>query len=96
MFESENVNKKTQGSQKGCQRDRFENYSRWINLTREIETFGQLPTEKKKKKNRFLIKNNDTALEEVQKSKFAQINNKRYYFSEGIVYPSVFAQNCSI
>ena len=95
MFESENVNKKTQGSQKGCQRDRFENYSRWINLTREIETFGQLPTEKKKKK-RFLIKNNDTVLEEVQKSKFAQINNKRYYFSEGIVYPSVFAQNCSI
>ena len=25
-------------------------------------------------------------LEEMQKSKFAQINNKRYYFSDGIVF----------
>ena len=24
-------------------------------------------------------------LEEIEKSKFAQINNKRYYFSNGIV-----------
>ena len=55
-----------------------------INLIREIETFGQLPTEKQKQ-NRFMIKNNEMVLEEIEKSKFAQIINNRYYFTDDIV-----------
>ena len=31
------------------------------------------------------IKNNNMVLEEIQKSKFVQINDKRYYFSDSIV-----------
>ena len=54
------------------------------NLIREIETFVQLPKEKQKQ-NRFTIKNNEMVLEEIEKSKFAQIINKRYYFSDDIV-----------
>ena len=29
-------------------------------------------------------------LEEIEKSKFARINDKRYYFSDGVVSLSVF------
>ena len=44
------------------------------------ETFDQL-TPEKQKQNRFSIKNNKMILQEIEKSKFASINNKRYYFS---------------
>ena len=63
---------------------KFEDYAERINLIREIETFAQLPKEKEKQ-NRFTIKNNQMILEEIEKSKFAQINNKRYYFSDRIL-----------
>ena len=62
----------------------LENYSKQINSLKEIKTFGQLPVEKQKQK-RFTIKNNEMILEEIEKSKFVQINDKRYYFSDGIV-----------
>ena len=55
---------------------KFEDYAERINSIREIETFAQLPKEKQKQ-NRFTIKNNQMILEEIEKSKFAQINNKR-------------------
>ena len=63
---------------------KFEDYAERINSIREIETFAQLPKEKQKQ-NRFTIKNNQMILEEIEKSKFAQINNKRYYFSDRIL-----------
>ena len=62
----------------------FESYSKRINSIKEIETFDQLPTEKQKQ-NIFAIKSNEMILEEIEKSKLAQINDKRYYFSDGIV-----------
>ena len=62
----------------------FEDYAKRINLIREMETFRQLPKEKPKQ-NRFTIKSNRIVLEEIEKSKFAQINYKRYYFIDGIV-----------
>ena len=40
---------------------------------------------KNKKKNRLVIKQNEMDLEEIEKSKFKQISDKRYYFSDGIV-----------
>ena len=61
-----------------------ENYSKRINSIKEIETFDQLPTEKQKQ-NIFAIKSNEMILEEIEKSKLSQINDKRYYFSDGIV-----------
>ena len=39
----------------------------------------------KNKKNRFVIKQNEMDLEEIEKSKFMQISDKRYYISDGIV-----------
>ena len=62
----------------------FEDYTKRINSIGEIETFGRLPKEKHKQ-NRFTIKNIEMPLKEIEKSKFAQISDKRYYFSDGIV-----------
>ena len=83
-FESENVNKIYKGLRKVAKGMGFENYSRRINQIKEIETFGQL-TQEKQKQNRFSIKNIETILEEIVNSKFAQINDKMYYFSNSIV-----------
>ena len=78
-FESQSVNEKHKGLRKGASRMEFEDYAK--NSIRKIETFGQLPKEKQKQ-NRFTIKNNQMVLEEIEKSKFAQINDKRYLLSD--------------
>lgn len=65
----------------------FENYSKRINSKKNTETFGQLPLEKQKQ-DRFMVKKNKLFLEEIEKSKFSQINDKRYYFIT--LFPSVF------
>ena len=63
-------------------------HSAWNSETmqdvKEIETFGEFSPEKQKQ-DRFSIKNNGMILQEIETSKFAQINDKRYYFSDGIV-----------
>ena len=62
----------------------FKNNAKRINSAKDIEALGQnLP--EKQKQNRFAIKQNKMILEEIEKSKFAQINDKRYYFSDGTV-----------
>ena len=48
-----------------------------------MKLFGKL-TQEKHRQNRFSIKK-AKFLEEIEKSKFAQINRKRYYFNDGIV-----------
>ena len=84
VFKSQAVNKKHQELRKGAAGMEFEDYANRINSIKGIETFGQL-TKKKQKQNRFAIKNNEMVLEEIEKSKFTQINYKRYYFRDGIV-----------
>ena len=67
---------------------KFENYAKKINAVKEIEIFRQNQPEKQKQ-NRFAIKENEMVLKEIEKSQFSQINDKRYYFSNGIVlFPS--------
>ena len=75
-FESQSVNKKLKVLRKGASRMEFEDYAKRINSIKEIETFGQLPKQKQKQ-SRFTIKNNQMILEEIEKSKFFQINNKK-------------------
>ena len=62
----------------------FENYAKRINSVKEIENYCQNQP-KKQKQNRFAIKENKMILKEIEKSKFLQINDKRYYFSDRIV-----------
>ena len=88
-FESENINKKHKGLRKGAKGMEFENYSKQINSIKKIETFSQL-TQENQKQNRFSIKRDEMVLEKIEKSNFAQINDKRYYFSDRIVSLSFF------
>ena len=81
-FDSQSIKKKHKGLRKGA--SEFKDYAERINSIREIETFGQLPKEKQKQ-NSLTIRNNQMILEEIEKSKFSQINNNRYCFSDGIV-----------
>ena len=83
-FKGQNVNKKHKGLRKSAPGMDFKNYSKRINSIKQIETFGILPAEKQKAC-RFTIKNNDMFLQEIEKSKFAQIKDKRYCFSDEIV-----------
>lgn len=53
-------------------------------MTKDNKTFGQL-TQEKQNQNRFPIKRNEMVLEEMEKWKVAQINEKRCCFSDGIV-----------
>ena len=76
------MNKKHKGLRKGAPGMELEDYVRKTNSIK-IETFGQLPKEKQKQ-GRFLVKNNEIVLKEIEKSKSSQINDKRYYFSDGI------------
>ena len=84
FFKRQLVNKKHKGLNKGAPGMEFEDWAKRINSVKEIETFRQLPKEKQKQ-GRFLVKNNEIVLEEIEKSKLAQINDKRYYFSDDIV-----------
>ena len=62
----------------------FINYAERIYSVKDVKTFGQLSQEKQEQ-NIFAVKNSNMYLEKIEKSKFVQINEKRYYFSDGIV-----------
>ena len=59
-------------------------FGRRINSVQDIENFGQLQKDTVKQ-NKFTVKKNEMILESVEKSKFAQINDKKYYFEDGII-----------
>ena len=59
-------------------------YARRINSVSNIQKFGETKDEYSKQY-RLAVKNNEMSLEEVNKCKFPKINDKRYYFEDGIV-----------
>ena len=82
QFESDNVSKKHKGLRKGAAGMEFENYSRGINSVNENESFG--PTiNGKHLQFRFFVKK--MLLEQFEEFKFAQVNDRRYYFIDGYV-----------
>ena len=80
-FLSEKVNKKHKGLKKGSSGMDIQNFGKRINSVRDIDNFGQLPQENLSQF-RFVIKNNKMNLQEVNKSRFAQANDERYYFAD--------------
>ena len=84
FLKSKHVNKKHKNLRKAAPGMEFKDYAKRINFVKEIETFGQLPKEKQKQ-GKFSLKNNEMVLEGIEKSTLSQINNKTYYFSDGIV-----------
>ena len=84
LCQSENINKKHKGVSKGETSMDLSSFGKRINSVGDIENFGQLKKDTVNQ-SRFTVKKNKIILETVEKSKFAQINDKRYYFEDGII-----------
>ena len=82
-FKNKDINKKHKGVRKGTRGMMFENYANRIKRLRyDLNTSTSAESIKQK---RFEIRNTEMKMTTVNKVKFARLNDKRYYFSDGIV-----------
>ena len=82
-FKNKDINKKHKGVRKGTRGMLFENYANRIKRLRSdlnISPSCEFVTQK-----RFEIRNTEMKMKPITKVKFARLNDKRYYFSDGIV-----------
>ena len=83
-FQSQRTNKKHKGIKKVAPGMNYENYAERIKLLYDFESFEKPKTEKKKVV-RFTVKKGDMTTTQVEKKKFSQINDKRFYFPNAIL-----------
>ena len=76
------INKKHKGVRKDTQGMNFESYAMRINMLRESDDKKE---EKKIVQKKLQVKNTNMTMTSVNKVQFARLNDKRYYFSDGIV-----------
>ena len=81
-FKDRKINKKHKGVRKDTTGMNFESYAMRINTLRESDDKKE---EKKIVQKRLQVKNTNTTMTSVNKVQFARLNDKRYYFSDGIV-----------
>ena len=82
-FKNRNINKKHKGVKKGTPGMMFENYAARIKRLRcDLNKSEPIETIKQK---RLEVQNTNMKMKTVAKVKFARLNDKRYYFSDGIV-----------
>ena len=91
LFQSDNINKKHKGVRKGEKSMDLSSFGKRRNSVKDIEMLGHLKKDMVDQ-GRFTLKSNEMILETVEKSKFAQINDKRYYFEDGIISLPFFHQ----
>ena len=82
-FKNKDINKKHKGVRKGTRGMLFENYANQIKRLRYDLDISPSPQRIKQK--RFEVRNTNMKMTTVNKVKFARLNDKRYYFSDGIV-----------
>ena len=83
-FQSQRVNKKHKGIKKGAPGMNYDNYSERIKPLYDFKSFVK-PRNEKKKVVRFSVKKGDMATCQIEKNKFLQINDRRFYFPKAIV-----------
>ena len=88
MFEGRDINKKHKGIKKQSSDLGFENFADRINSLINLDTFQKLPADFKEV-SRLTVSNgemqkNKKKKKNVVKSKFSQINDKRFHFADGI------------
>ena len=82
-FKDRNINKKHKGVRRDAPGMSFENYAARIPPLRSIDCKNE---EKKKIIQKSLqVKNANMVMTSINKVQFASLNDKRYYFSDGIV-----------
>ena len=82
-FKDRKINKKHKGVRKDTTGMNFVSYAMRINMLRE---FDDKKEEKKIVQKRLQVKNTTMTMTSINKGQFARLNDKRYYFSDGMVY----------
>ena len=85
QFENLRFNKKHKGVRKNSPGMKFKNYANHILFFNDHENLKNCKVEKHEQQ-RFQIKNTKMVMMKIRKSTFAQLNDKRFYFSDGIVF----------
>ena len=84
-FKNRNINKKHKGVRRDTPGMNFESYAARIKNLRDDLNFDGGKKEEKIIQKRLQVKNTNMTMTSVNKVKFASLNDKRYYFSDGIV-----------
>ena len=84
-FKNRKINKKHNGVRRGTPGMNFENYAARIKDLRYDLDFDCGTKEEKVKQRRLQVINTNMTMTTANKVKFASLNDKRYYFSDGIV-----------
>ena len=84
-FKNRNINKKHKGVRRDTPGMNVENYAAHIKNLKDDLNFDGGKKEEKIIQKRLQVKNTNMTMTSVNKVKFASLNDKRYYFSDGIV-----------
>ena len=84
FFCDHSVNKKQKGIKKGSRVMEYQNYANSIKSLTNFDTFQNMPSEYKEV-DRFVVKKGDMVKTTVTKTKFSQLNDKRFYFLGSIL-----------
>ena len=83
-FKSENINKKHKGIKKGSLGMDFENYAERIKPLFDFDSYKK-PKKDTKSVVRISVKKGEMTTHQIVKSKFSQLNDKRFYFPNSII-----------
>ena len=86
LFLDKKLNKKHKGIKKGSTGFGFENFSNRIISLVNFDTFKKPPLNTKKV-SRLTLVNGEMIRTIVAKNKFSQLNDKRFYFPNGVLSP---------
>ena len=84
IFKVNKQTKKHKGIKKGAPGKNYENYAERIKPLYKFEHFKKSKTERKKVV-RFTVKKGNMTTTQVEKKKFSQINDKRFYFPDAVL-----------
>ena len=89
LFESKYLNKKSKGIKKGLSVLSSENFSKRIGSLVNFDTFKKPPHETKQI-SRLTVIAGEMVKSTVIKNKFSQLNDKKFYFSDGVFFSYLF------
>ena len=89
LFESKYLNKKSKGIKKGLSVLSSENFSKRIGSLVNFDTFKKPPHDTKQI-SRFTIIAGEMVKSAITKNKFSQLNDKRFYFPDGVFFSYLF------
>ena len=84
VFKNQKTNKKYKGIKKGSYGMEFKNFANRIKSLLNFGTFQKPPAEYKEV-SRFTVFQGEMMKKTVQKTKFSQLNDKQFYFPDGLV-----------